>query len=593
LIAERGRLMQALPAGGAMVAIQASEVQVTNAMQSCAEMVSIAAINGPESVVISGQQQAIETICAELEKQGIRTKKLTVSHAFHSPLMEPMIAAFRRVAETITYAEPAIDMISLVTGKVVAPADRITSAEYWCHHVLAPVRFDDGMQSLYQQEVDTFVEVGPKPVLLGMARQGFSDEPSSSAAARLWLPTLRPFPSASDEDNAVADDWRQILKSLGDLYIRGADVDWTAFHANRDAQKVVLPTYPFQRARYWIEENNNHFGENGATAHEGIIPHQRSNVMNLLAQGDAGQLAARLGRLGQFTPEQQTFLSSALELLVHEHQQEQLTAQLAVADWFYESVWRPQSRVEAGATAVVTKETDLGCWLIFADQGGMGEALADHLAQQGQRPLLVYATHGESCQRNDCWYLNPTQLADFQQVVESLTHEQSLHQIVYLWGLDTPEAEAQDDGAALLQNSIQRCGGVLHLMQAVTAQTYLLQGRVWLVTRGAVSIQDEPVAVAQTPLWGLGKVVALEHPQVWGGMFDLSPRYESLRSKNGAVPELVDCTYPKDAQLIYTEIVDASCAQQKEDAVAFRGEERYVARLVSSTRFGATSPNPL
>lgn len=590
LIAERGRLMGLLPRNGAMVAIAASEEQVAYELQPYAN-VAIAAINGPQSVVISGDRQAVDRIVARFVQREIQTTQLPVSHAFHSPLMEPMVAAFRGVADTVTYSEPIIDLVSLVTGNVVTPADRITSAEYWSHHILAPVRFEHGMQCLYQQGVDTFVEIGPKPVLLGMARQGLSDDGSSAAASRLWLPTLRPLPSTEGEGDTFADDWQHILKSLGDLYVRGAEVDWAAFHANQGAQKVILPTYPFQRERYWVQSGNQHVGERGNGQHEGIVTHQRSNVMNLLAQGDAGQLAARLGRAGQFTPEQQTFLSSALALLINEHQQEQLSAQLDGADWFYEPVWRPQPRIEAGATTFVTKETELGRWLIFADRGGVGEALAEHLAQQGQRPLLVYATHGESYQEGDHWYLNPAHLADFQRVVESLMHEQPINQIVYLWGVDIPEAGAQDDGAALLQNSVQSCGGVLHLLQAITAQTDLLKGRVWLVTRGAISIQDEPVAVGQTPLWGLGKVISLEHPQIWGGMLDLSLRYASLRSRNDAVPKLAKGAYPEDAQLIYTEIVDQLGAQQKEDAIAFRGEERYIARLVSSARFGATSPN--
>ena len=241
LITERGRLMQALPRNGEMVAILASETQVSAAMARYRDFsVSMAAINGPESVVISGERQAVRRVVATLQAQGIKTKPLQVSHAFHSPLMDPMLRQFERIARRISYSSPAIDLISNLTGGVASA--EIATPEYWVSHVRQPVRFAAGMEALYYQlGVNTFVEVGPKPTLLGMGRHCLPD------GVGLWLPTLR---QGSDES-------RQVLSTLGQLYERGVEVDWNAFFTGHPKgapplRRVALPTYPFQRQRYWI-----------------------------------------------------------------------------------------------------------------------------------------------------------------------------------------------------------------------------------------------------------------------------------------------------------------------------------------------------
>ena len=237
LIAERGRLMQALPQGGEMVAVMASEQQVTNIIQPYSHSVSLAAINGPQSVVISGQGEAIRACCVDLAAKGIKTKKLTVSHAFHSPLMEPMIDSFARLARQVTYKVPQINFVSNLTGEFAT--SQVTTPEYWVRHIRQPVRFMAGIESLHQHGVDIFVEVGPKPILLGMGRQCLDQETFDA----VMLPSLRPSQMA----------WQTILESLGILYTQGIDIDWRGFNQDYPHCRVILPTYPFQRQRYWAE----------------------------------------------------------------------------------------------------------------------------------------------------------------------------------------------------------------------------------------------------------------------------------------------------------------------------------------------------
>lgn len=234
LIATRGRLMQALPKQGAMVAVLADPAHVKAAIAPYASTVAIAAINGPRSLVISGDQQAVQSVCAELEAQGAKTKTLQVSHAFHSPLMEPMLTAFRQVAAEISYQLPQLPLVSNLTGQF-ADAD-IATPEYWCRHILSPVQFAASLETL--KGYKTFLEVGAKPVLLGMGQQCFTD-----GGDRQWLPSLRPG----------QQDWQVMLQSLGALYVHGFSINWQAVDRPYAKQRISLPTYPFQRERFWVE----------------------------------------------------------------------------------------------------------------------------------------------------------------------------------------------------------------------------------------------------------------------------------------------------------------------------------------------------
>ncbi|NEP79534.1 MAG: SDR family NAD(P)-dependent oxidoreductase [Okeania sp. SIO3B3] len=245
--------MQQLPPGGEMVAVMASESKVTKLLKPYTEKVAIAAINGPKSVVISGEATAIREIVSSLESEKIKTKQLQVSHAFHSPLMEPMLAEWEAVAKELTYNQPEIPVISNVTGTIADQS--ITTAKYWVDHVRLPVRFAQGMDALEKQGVEIFLEVGPKPILLGMGRRCLSQD------VGVWLPSLRPD----------VTQFSQMLSSLGDLYVRGVKVDWVEFDGEYSRQKVTLPTYPFQRQRYWIDNYSRGANSVSVSSNNGFV----------------------------------------------------------------------------------------------------------------------------------------------------------------------------------------------------------------------------------------------------------------------------------------------------------------------------------
>lgn len=236
LIAARGRLMQQLPRDGAMAVVFASEERVNAALEPYADRVSVAAVNGPENVTISGAAVALEAVVEELEAQGIETRPLTVSHAFHSPLMAPILESFAAFARTVTFHPPRLPLVSNVFGRLFEEGET-PGAGYWREHVRRPVRFADGMQTLADAGVSIFLEIGPQPHLLGM---GCRVLPSTEG---LWLPSLR---------RGRADD-EVLRESLGALYEAGADVDWESVYADRRHRKVSLPTYPFERERYWLD----------------------------------------------------------------------------------------------------------------------------------------------------------------------------------------------------------------------------------------------------------------------------------------------------------------------------------------------------
>jgi myxalamid-type polyketide synthase MxaB len=237
LIAERARLMQALPPGGAMVAVFASEAKVAAALKRHGGSVAIAALNGPNNVVISGPEADVQNVVAGLSAEGISGQRLVTSHAFHSQLLDPMLDAFERAAASVAYAPPKIDLISNLTG---LPADERTyEPGYWRRHARQPVCFATGLQTLADRGYTMFLEIGPSPTLLGMARRCLPE------GRAVWLPSLR----------KGRDDWQALLESLAALYTHGAAIDGAGLDRDYPARRrVLLPTYPFQRQTYWLEE---------------------------------------------------------------------------------------------------------------------------------------------------------------------------------------------------------------------------------------------------------------------------------------------------------------------------------------------------
>ncbi|KIF70907.1 polyketide synthase, partial [Streptomyces sp. AcH 505] len=240
LVAARARLMQALPSGGAMLAVAASEPEVLALLEGREREVSVAAVNGPAAVVISGVEPAVEDIGQLLAGRGIRTRRLRVSHAFHSPLMEPMLEDFRQVADGLTYAEPTIPVISNVTGQL-AEQGQLATPDYWVRHVREAVRFADGVTAARAAGASLFVEVGPDGVLTGLAQQTLDGEEDVAL-----VPVVR----------KNRDETRAVVEALAALHTRGVRVDWATYFGPTPLRHIELPTYAFQHQHLWLESGS-------------------------------------------------------------------------------------------------------------------------------------------------------------------------------------------------------------------------------------------------------------------------------------------------------------------------------------------------
>jgi acyl transferase domain-containing protein/acyl-CoA synthetase (AMP-forming)/AMP-acid ligase II/NADPH:quinone reductase-like Zn-dependent oxidoreductase/acyl carrier protein/NADP-dependent 3-hydroxy acid dehydrogenase YdfG len=235
LVAARGRLMQALPAGGAMWALAVDPDTAARELREFGERLALAAVNTPAQVVISGDEEAAATLARRMSARGVDTRRLDVSHAFHSARMRPMLAELEAVVRGLRLERPALRVISAVDASLDASA--LQRPGYWVEHAIRPVRFAAALAAALAEGVDALIEVGPRPTLLGLAAKSVDE-------SCLMLPSLRPG----------LPDWAVLGESLCRLYTRGASIDWEAFEAPYGRRRVTLPSYAFQRERAWAEE---------------------------------------------------------------------------------------------------------------------------------------------------------------------------------------------------------------------------------------------------------------------------------------------------------------------------------------------------
>jgi len=274
LVAARGRLMGALPEGGAMLAVEASEDEL-----DLGDGLSLAGVNGPRAVVLSGALTAIEAAETLWRDRGRKTSRLKVSHAFHSLLMEPMLEEFRAVAGGLSFGQPRVPIVSNVSGTLVA--EEMSDPEYWVRHVREAVRFADGVAELERLGVTRFVEIGPDGVLSAMARLSVGEELADRA---LFVPAMR----AGREQVAT------LVGCLGAMHSAGTTVDWTAFFADQGARLVDLPTYAFQRERYWLDSVGARGGGDLGAAGASAIDHPLLSAASPVAGGHGTSFSGRV-----------------------------------------------------------------------------------------------------------------------------------------------------------------------------------------------------------------------------------------------------------------------------------------------------------
>ncbi|WP_246264252.1 type I polyketide synthase [Acrocarpospora pleiomorpha] len=457
LVAARGSLMQALPEGGAMYAVATSEDEVAQLPPG----VSVAAVNGPRSVVISGTEEAVVALAERLRTQGRKTRRLQVSHAFHSSLMDPMLDEFRAVAESLTYHPPEIPIVSDLTGRL-ATTDELCSPEYWVRHIRGTVRFLDGMRTLQDEGVNTFLELGPETTLTVMAADCLTE--TADAAV---IPVLR------------RDD---VLGAVAALHVRGHGPDWSAWYAGSGARRVDLPTYAFQRKRFWLMPDavESHSQQTHAAFWEAV---ERDDLQRLT------------DLLGTSTDRKFSELLPAMARWRRSHDREAAMDRLR-----YRIAWQPGPDQAAR----------LRNWLIVHSEDlPVPEPLGDKLGAQ-TLPIGIGAGRAEIAER----------------LASSVRDGEPIDGVLSLLALDErghPGTAEVPAGLALTSALIQAMGDAE------------LEVPLWCATQGAVSTGygDRLSSPVQAMVWGFGRVAALEHPNRWGGLVDLpltvdSPAAERL-----------------------------------------------------------------
>ncbi len=452
LIAERGRLMQSLPPGGMMAALFAPIEEIEAAVAPMRDRVAIAAINGRRSVVISGETSAVEAVLADFAQHNVTGQRLFVSLAAHSPLMDPALDRMEALARSVVMSPPSIPIAWNLTGRPL-PGGVAPDALYWRRHMREPVRFADGIKALHDDGFRIFLEVGPHPSLLAFAGESLPEQ------GNLFLTSLR----------RGKDDWTELLTSLADLHVNGVPVDFAGFDRPYFRRRVTIPTYAFDRQRYWAAPT----------------PHLRP---------DAGEVPATV------------------------------EGTVDAGELLYKVAWEPAANASAGpdtpsglageATEALSYpaarlEKPRG-WVVLGDGGGIGTALIDALESRGDKCVLQSTAEDggimdATAAQNVFWRKWRGEGGEMPCVID-------------LRWLDC----APETSGASLQTHVN---GSLSLVKAMVAETGGRPARLWTVTRGAQAAGEvrNPLSPFAAAAWGLTWSAALEHPELCAVCVDLDP----------------------------------------------------------------------
>ena len=467
LLAERGRLFGDLPAGGRMSAIFADPDRVERLTDEFPSL-SVAAYNGANTV-LSGPGVDLERAVARLTADGVRCDWLDTSHAFHSALLDPALDEFESYANGFEFGSPQRILICNRTGTALGRNAKLDGA-YWRRHSRQPVEFAKGVATLAELGCTLLLEVGPQPVLTAAALRAWPD----TAATPKAIPSMR---------RNVADH-RQITEALAGAYIAGHLPDFSALSA-RPAHKVDLPPYPFEHRQYWFAHQQTE-AERAPTRDNAA----RTEAVQLLEDGRIDELAALLdGSGGSHTT------AEILNLLAAQHNRQR--AAQSIADIRYEIRWeKSTASTPAGEDAM---------WLVIGGDDNVTGPLGAALAAGGHRYRALPV---------------PASDADEERLAAELraaAHDEPAVRVLHVAALDSEPSSMR----SLLRMQHRILGGTQRLFRAAAAAE--LRGSVWVITKGAQRVTDaDTVSPEQGSLWGFCRAAALEYPQVWGGLADLS-----------------------------------------------------------------------
>ncbi len=528
LICQRGQLMQQATGNGKMLAIELPVNEVENLMAAWENKLEIAAINSPYSTVVSGESQSIDQLIAELSQNHphIFYKELPVNYAFHSQQMTTFADNLVKKLGELQPQKSTIPIFSTVTGD--QQEGTLFNAAYWGQNMRQTVRFNPAIEAMIKSRHTIFVEISPHPVLLGYIKSTLREQDTEGFV----LPSLRREHSERGT----------LLNSLGKLYTWGQSINWEKLYPE-NCQFVKLPLYPWQHESYWVSDAKPQFKSVSSA----------SSLLNLLVEGKTEQLTEQLNQSVQLSPEVKQFLPQLLQLLVGEDTT--IAGQMPILQDVSKNCY--QVEWQLSPLNLKNKPSQGDRWLIFNDNQGVGKALATTL-----NDAYILVSSGQTYQKlvSGHYQINPNNDKDFQRLLQDLT--EPITKVVYLWGLDS-DINSQP-------SQTRSYASLLYLTQALAQFKTKEPPKLWVITQQAQPVNDavKPLKIAQTSLWGMGQVIALEYPNLWGGLIDLEEKQPS-------------------SQAIIAEITE----NLGEDRIAFRDHQRYVARLVPNKAIKSSNIN--
>lgn len=432
LVAARGRLMQQCPPG-AMLSVPLAEEKVKPLVGL---NLALAASNAPELCVVSGTTAAINELQNCLTQQGVECRRLHTSHAFHSPMMEPILEQFKQQVSLVSLSPPKLPFLSNVTGTWITAAEA-TDPNYWANHIRQTVRFAAGSAELVQKPNQILLEVGPGRTLSTFAKQ-------------YQLPELLVLTSLRHQKEQQSDV-AFILNTLGRLWLAGVEIDWSGFYAQERRHRLPLPTYPFERQRYWIQP-----------------------------QKDV------------------------------DDSQEQYSKQSKkpdIADWFYLPSWKRFTLLQSLPAPTLANQKM--CWLVLVDNCGLGLQLVQRLEQEGQDVITVKAGEQFSRASDGVYTINPQEPHDYEALLQALqTLDKTPQMITHMWGV-TAEQESNS------MDEFIEFYSLLFLAQALSQQNTTAPVQIAIVTNNLHDVVGtEQLSPAKATVLGPCKVIPQEYPHI-------------------------------------------------------------------------------
>ncbi|WP_026735869.1 type I polyketide synthase [Fischerella sp. PCC 9605] len=500
LVAKRAQMIQELPEG-AMLAVPLSESEIQPLLN---EKISMSAINGSSLCVIAGATDAMEEWERQLSQQDLVGRRLQTSHAFHSVMMEAIAPAFGDLVKTFSLKPPKIPYVSNVTGTWIT-AEQATDPGYWVNHLCQTVRFAEGLQQLWQKDNPILLEVGPGQALISFASQCIE---SNDKTQLVMLASLR---HSYEQQSDVAF----LMNTLGRLWLEGVEVDWSGFYTNEQRDRIPLPTYPFERQRYWIDANPE---ANLATRSQQAL-HKKPNL----------------------------------------------------ADWFYVPSWKRSPHIPS-------KSEQKPCCLVFVDTSGVGSQVAKQLELQGHYVITVTIGEQFTKLGDRAYAINPQTSSDYDTLLQELSKldlnpnaiaKRPVWHFAHFWSV-TPndtlpgnEPVKQTESSHQFFEDSQNLGfwSLLFLAQALGRRNITDALKLIVVTSNVHDVTGEDsLCPEKATILGPCKVIPLEYPKITCRTIDIV----ISSCKNPPVQKLID--------YLVTEIT----AQQTDNIIAYRGYHRWV-----------------